>query len=161
LASAGCAYLLARKALAPVDRLRREADAVTAERLDRRLPVLNPRDELGRLARTVNAMIERLERSFAEVRRFTADASHELRTPPAVLRTEVEVALGKDLSAAAHRELLSDVLEELGRMARLTDQLLTLSRRDAGVEHLALAPVDLRALVTGVAEALGPMAEAK
>lgn len=161
LLSAGFAYFLARKALAPVDRLRREADSVTAERLDRRLATANPDDELGRLTQTINAMIERLERSFAEVRRFTADASHELRTPLTVLRSEVEVALGKEHSPAEHRELLSDVLEELGRMARLTDQLLALSRRDAGVEHLVRERVDLRALVASVADALGPLAEAK
>lgn len=161
LLSAAFAYFLARKALAPVDRLRREADAVTAERLDRRLPVFNPGDELGRLTRTINAMIERLERSFAEVRRFTADASHELRTPLTVLRSEVEVALGKEMSPAGHRELLGDILEELGRMGRLTDQLLALSRRDAGVEHLEPAPLDLYALAAGVADALRPLAEAK
>jgi heavy metal sensor kinase len=141
--------------------LRRATEAITAERLDRRLPVANPGDELGRLTRTINAMIERLERSFAEVRRFTADASHELRTPVTALRSEVEVALGKDLSEAEHRELLEDILEELGRMGRLTDQLLALSRRDAGVEHLDLATLDLHALVADVADALRPMAEAK
>jgi signal transduction histidine kinase len=80
-ASAGVAYLLARKALSPVEQLRRSTQEITADRLSRRLPVRNPGDELGRLAQTINEMIGRLERSFAEVRRFTADASHELRTP--------------------------------------------------------------------------------
>jgi heavy metal sensor kinase len=161
LLAAALAYALACKALAPVEALRRSADAVTAERLDRRLSAANPDDELGRLTHTINAMIARLERSFAEVRRFTADASHELRTPLTVLRSEVEVALGKDLTAAEHRRLLGGLLEELGRMSRLTDQLLTLSRRDAGVEHFATAPLDLCALVAGVAEALGPLAESR
>jgi two-component system heavy metal sensor histidine kinase CusS len=155
------AYWLARKALAPMDRLRRSADAITADRLDQRLMVPNPHDELGLLAQTVNAMIARLERSFAEVRRFTADASHELRTPLTVLRTEVEVALRKQLSAPEHVHLLGSVLEELGRMSRLTDQLLTLSRRDAGVEQFASVPLDLYALVAGVVEAMQPLAESK
>ncbi len=117
------AYGLARQALAPVDRLRRSADAITADRLDQRLAVANPHDEIGLLAQTINAMIARLERSFAEVRRFTADASHELRTPLTVLRTEVEVALQKPLAAAEQQQLLGSILEELGRMSRLTDQL--------------------------------------
>jgi heavy metal sensor kinase len=161
LLSAGLAYWLARKALAPVDRLRRATEAVTAERLDRRLAAPNPHDELGLLTQTINAMIGRLERSFAEVRRFTADASHELRTPLTALRTEVEVALAQPPGRADHQQVLGDVLEELVRMSRLTDQLLSLSRRDAGVEQLSLAPLDLAALVSGVADALRPLAEGK
>jgi heavy metal sensor kinase len=155
------AYWLARQALGPVDRLRRAADAITAERLDQRLAIPNPHDELGLLAQTINAMIARLERSFAEVRRFTADASHELRTPLTALRTEVEVALRKQLSTAEHQQLLGSLLEELGRMSRLTDQLLTLSRRDAGVEHIASGPLNLHALVSGVVDAMQPLAESK
>jgi heavy metal sensor kinase len=159
--AAAFGYWLARKSLAPVDRLRRAADAITAEDLSRRLPVLNPDDEFGRLTRTINAMIARLERSFVEVRRFTADASHELRTPLTVLRSEVEVALGKPLSPAEQQELLGTVLEELGRMSRLTDQLLTLSRRDAGVEQFEPVPLDLAALTAGVVEAMRPLAESR
>jgi two-component system heavy metal sensor histidine kinase CusS len=161
LLSGGLAYGLARKALAPVDRLRRAADAVTADRLDQRLEVAGPDDELGRLARTINGMLARLERSFAEIRRFTADASHELRTPLTVLRTEVEVALGKPPSLAGHQHLLGSILEELVRMSRLTDQLLTLSRRDAGVDHFPLVPLELHPLVAGVVDALRPLAESK
>jgi len=154
-------YWLARRALAPVDHLRREADAVTAERLDRRVAVADPDDEIGRLAGTVNALLERLERAFAETRRFTADASHELRTPLTVLRTAVEVALSRPRAADEDRDLLGSLLEELGRMSRLTDQLLDLSRRDAGVDHFAATPVDLPALLAGVVDALRPLAEAK
>jgi len=161
LLSAGLAYVMARKALAPVSKLRRATDAITADRLDQRLPVANPHDELGLLTRTINAMLARLDRSFAEVRRFTADASHELRTPLTVLRTEVEVALGESLSLADHQHLLANILDELVRMSRLTDQLLALSRRDAGVEPLGLAPLDLRSLVCGVVDAMRPLAEAE
>src|SRR5205823_3904232 len=95
LVAVGGGYFLARRALTPVDQLRRRTREITADRLDRRLPVPNPDDELGRLAQTVNEMIARLEQSFAEVRRFTADASHELRTPLTAIRTEAEVALRK------------------------------------------------------------------
>jgi heavy metal sensor kinase len=161
LLSAGLACWLARKALAPVDRLRRATESITADRLDRRLEAANPHDELGLLTQTINAMIARLERSFTEIRRFTADASHELRTPLTALRTQVEVALGKPLPPAELQQLLGSVLEELVRMSRLTDQLLALSRRDAGVEHMSTTPLDLVALVSGVADALQPLAEAR
>src|SRR5439155_7403932 len=105
------AYGLARKALAPVGELHRLAEQVTADRLDRRLPVANPNDEMGHLAGTINAMIARLERSFAEIRRFTADASHELRTPLTVIRVETEVALNKPLEPAEYQQLLGSILE--------------------------------------------------
>jgi heavy metal sensor kinase len=160
LLAGGMGYLLARKALAPVDRLRRSTEEITADRLDRRLPVANPRDEFGRLTQTLNAMIGRLERSFAEVRRFTADASHELRTPLTVIRTEAEVALARSLSEADYQQLLGSILEECERLARLTDQLLALAREDAAARQ-ACAPVDLAALVRGVEETMRPLAESR
>ena len=155
------AYGLARKLLAPVDRIRRATDAITADRLSERLTAENSHDELGRLTHTINAMIARLERSFVEVRRFTADASHELRTPLTALRTEVEVAMNKSLSVADQQRLLGGLLEELVRMSRLTDQLLTLSRQDAGVEQISLGSLDLHTLVSDVVEALRPIADSK
>jgi signal transduction histidine kinase len=148
LAAAGAwGYLMARKALAPVERLRRSTEAITASRLDRRLPVADPHDELGRLTRTINAMIARLEDSFAEMRRFTADASHELRTPLAAIRTEAEVALSRPLGAADCQQLLGSILEECERLTRLTEQLLALAREDAGAAPQAHEPVDLAAVV--------------
>jgi heavy metal sensor kinase len=157
----GLGYLLARKALAPVERLHRLTEEITAERLDRRLPVANANDELGRLASTINAMIGRLERSFAEIRRFTADASHELRTPLTAIRTETEVALRKPLTMPEYQHLLGSILEECDRLARLTDQLLTLSREDAGTARQAAAPVDLASLLAGVVGTMQPLAEVK
>ncbi|HZT80656.1 MAG TPA: ATP-binding protein, partial [Gemmataceae bacterium] len=157
----GLGYLLARKSLAPVGQLHRLTAEITADRLDRRLPVANPGDELGRLADTINAMIARLERSFAEVRRFTADASHELRTPLTAIRTETEVALQRPMEAAEYQHLLGSILEECERLTHLTEQLLALSREDAGAAAAVREPVDLAALAVGVAEALRPLAEAK
>src|SRR5262249_24791687 len=160
LVAVGGGYFLARRALAPVDQLRRRTKEITADRLDRRLPVPNPDDELGSLAQTVNEMIARLERSFAEIRRFTADASHELRTPLTAIRTEAEVALTRPFDPSETRHLLESILEECERLARLTDQLLSLSREDAGVAYQVREPVDLTALVSRVVETMRPLAEA-
>jgi len=132
LCALGCGYLLARKALAPVERLAVEADQITATRLDLRLDTPNPDDELGRLARTLNGMIGRLERSFGEIQRFTADAAHELRTPLAALRSEAEVMLRMDREPAEYRRTLESMLEEIEHMTRMTEKLLFLCREDAG-----------------------------
>jgi heavy metal sensor kinase len=161
LAGVGLAYWLARKALAPMAELHRATDAVTADRLDRRLPVLNPSDELGRLTATVNAMIARLESSFAETRRFTADASHELRTPLAVIRAEAELALGRPLGQEDLQQTLGSILEECDRLGRLTEQMLALARHDAGPPGKRRGPVSLAKLLGGLVEALRPLAEAK
>jgi two-component system heavy metal sensor histidine kinase CusS len=159
--SGGLGYVLARKALAPMERLRRSTKEINAERLDRRLPIINPHDELGRLTETFNDMIGRLERSFAEIRRFTADASHELRTPLTAIRTETEVALAKPLSLAEHQQLLGSILEECSRLTRLTDQLLVLAREDAHAACQAQEPVELAALIGDVTETMQPLAEVK
>lgn len=152
-------YLLARGALAPVDQMTVTASRIGADRLHERIDVVNPDDELGRLAETLNGMIERLERSFHEMQRFTADASHELRTPIAVIRTEAEIALGKPLGDADKQDLLSNVLEECQRLTWITDQLLTLAREDAGITQWAREPVDLTQLINGSVEVMRPLAD--
>jgi heavy metal sensor kinase len=157
----GLGYLLARKALSPVQQLHRSTEEITADHLDRRLPVANAKDELGQLTQTINAMIGRLERSFVEIRRFTADASHELRTPLTAIRTETEIALRQSLNTADYRHLLGSILEECERLTRLTDQLLTLSREDAGVVCSVRKSVELAALLDSVVETMRPLAEAK
>jgi len=157
----GLAYFLARKALAPMKRLHQLTEQITADHLYRRLPIANSNDELGHLTRTINAMITRLECSFTEIRRFTADASHELRTPLMAIRTEAEVALGGPSLPAEHQHLLESILEECDRLSGLTNQLLTLSREDAGVARQTRERVDLAALVSGVADTMRTVAEAK
>lgn len=159
--AASLAYFLAYKALAPVEHLRQLTGEITAARLDRRLPVHNASDELGLLAQTINSMIARLERSFDEVRRFTADASHELRTPIAVIRSEAE--LGAD-SARDHqnaRRRFESILEECNRLAMMTAQLLTLSREDAGVVQGRQTQVPLAPLLLEAVKSLRPLANAK
>jgi heavy metal sensor kinase len=144
-----------------VEQLHRMTARITADHLDQRLPVATSNDELGRLAQTINDMIARLERSFTEIRRFTADASHELRTPLTALRTEVEVALSKPTEAIDKQNLLGSILEECERLTRLTEQLLALAREDTRKGHQAYDLVDLAALVRGVVENMRPLAEAK
>lgn len=124
-------YWLSRRALSPVDRLTQAALSITGTGLDRRVPEDGIDDEVGRLAAAFNVMIGRLEAAFDEVRRFAADAAHELRTPLAVLRTGAEVALRSGGTAADYRRALSDQLGEIERLSRLADQLLFLCREDA------------------------------
>src|SRR5262249_11195035 len=130
-------------------------------RLDQRIDVPNSDDELGRLARTLNGMIARLERSFEEIRRFTADAAHELRTPIAVLRNEAEVALRMPREPEQYRRVLEDQLEELERLARLAEGLLFLCREDAGLVPMARDRVGLHEVVADVTDHMQVVAREK
>jgi len=159
LGALGGGYMLARQALTPVDRMAAAAEKITANRLDRRLRTPNPRDELGRLAGTLNRMIERLERSFNEIRRFTADAAHELRTPLTVMRNAAEVALRAPRDPDHYRRVLEEMLEELDRLGRLADQLLFLCREDAGLSAPNRTPIRLDALARDAVEHLRVVAE--
>ena len=157
----GGGYLLARKALAPVGQMAATAAEITASQLDRRLAATNPDDELGQLARTLNDMIGRLERSFFEVRRFTADAAHELRTPLSMMRTAAEVALRSPRSPEQDGRLLEDLLEEFERLARLVSQLLFLCREDVGLPTGPREAVRLDEVIREVAGHMQVMAEEK
>ena len=154
-------YSLARRALAPVERMAERARLITAERLRERLPVDNPEDELGRLASVFNETLTRLELSFDQMRRFTADASHELRTPLTAMRSVGEVGLRGKRDEHAYREIIGSMLEEVDRLAHLVDRLLTLSKADTGDSLLSTEPVDLRELADEVASQLDVLAEEK
>ena len=142
----GTTWLVTGRALAPVERIRREVEQVTGDRLDRRVPEPASRDEIHRLALTMNDMLERLERSSERQRQFVADASHELRSPLAALRQTAEVARAHP-GALPEGELETAVLEEGERMQRLVEQLLLLSRADEGVVLRSPRDVDLDDLV--------------
>jgi heavy metal sensor kinase len=132
LASLG-GYFLARKSLAPVIAMANQAEAIGAENLEERLAELDQRNELGRLVQSFNSLLTRLQASFQTQRRFMADASHELRTPVAIIRGESEVALSNELrSADEYRESLAIVQDEGKRLARIVEDLFTLARADAG-----------------------------
>jgi heavy metal sensor kinase len=157
----GGGYLLARRALAPVGRIAERARAITADRLAERVPVDNPGDEFGQLAIVLNHTFAGLERSFEQMRRFTADASHELRTPLTAIRSVGEVGLEEPREASAYRDLIGNMLEETDRLAQLVDSLLLLSRADAGQVAFRRERVDLAALAREVAAHLAVLAEEK
>ncbi len=152
LLAGGGGWLLARRALRPVDQMTQAARRIGAERLAERLEGAETNDELGRLARTLNEMLARLEAGFAQVRRFSADASHELRTPLTILKGEIEVALRSAREPSEYERVLASALEEVERMARLVDDLLMLSRADAGALRWERGPVELDRLVEEVAK---------
>jgi len=137
------------------------ARRITVESLSARLPVMNPGDEFGRLASVFNETLSRLDAAFEQLRRFTADASHELRTPLTAIRSVGEVALQQSLTAESYREVIGSMLEEVDRLTRLVENLLLLTRAEAGRIPLTRAPVDLGDLVAGVSDSLRILAEEK
>jgi heavy metal sensor kinase len=128
LASAG-GYFLARKSLAPIASMSSQTQRISAENLSARLDVTNSRDELGRLASTINDLLARLENSFKEQQRLIADASHELRTPLAVLRGETEVSLSKPRTIEEYQQSLSLIQDEAERLSRIVEDLFILARQ--------------------------------
>jgi heavy metal sensor kinase len=152
-------YILARRALTPIDHLADEARRITAERLHERLSVLNPSDEIGRLTVVINDTYARLEASFEQLRRFTADASHELRTPLAVVRGIGEMSLRETRTPTEYTEAIGSILEEVDRLTHLVDTLLRLSYGDAGTVRLSPETIDLAELARDVAASLAVLAE--
>src|SRR6266851_5464509 len=152
-------YVLARRALTPIDHLASEAQRITAERLHERLSVPNQHDEIGRLAGVINDTFARLESSFDQLRRFTADASHELRTPLSVIRGIGEAGLGETRTPAEYKEAMGSMLEEVDRLTNLVDTLLRLSHGDAGTVRLTRTVVDLGQLTRDAVSSLGILAE--
>jgi heavy metal sensor kinase len=142
LASAG-GYWLSGRALAPVDQITREARSISAHSLSSRLIVPHTRDELQRLSETLNGMLERLEEAFKRITQFTADASHELRTPVALMRTRAELALRRPRPEDEYREALAQILRDLVRTSSLIENLMLLARADSGTERLQRARINL------------------
>ena len=158
LALAGLgSYVLAQRALSPLEEMACRAEQITSERLHERLPVGEFGDELGHLARIFNGLLARLEQSFEQLRRFTSDASHELRTPLTLIRSVGEVALRKDGSREEYRDTIGSMLEEVNRLTALIDSLLTISRADAGRIQLhptMFSAMDLAREAAGLFEVL-------
>jgi signal transduction histidine kinase len=153
----GAGYVVSGIALRPVDAMRRRAEEIT-DQPDRRLPAPPVDDELGRLAATLNAMLDRLERAreaeheaIAKERRFVADASHELRTPLTILKSEIEVALLGTHRVSELEAALVSVGEETDRLCRLAEDLLVLAQGDDGRLPIRPAPLDVEETLRAVA----------
>ncbi|MBA2360944.1 MAG: HAMP domain-containing protein [Actinobacteria bacterium] len=146
LLSSLAGYLLAGAALRPVDRMRRRAAEISTDRPGQRLPLPESRDEVRRLGETLNAMLSRLEASFARERQFVSDASHELRTPLALLQAELDLALRRPRSREELEQAIRSAGDEVSRLTRLAEDLLVLARADEGalpVNVTMLSPDEL------------------
>jgi heavy metal sensor kinase len=161
LAGAG-GWFLARRSLAPVVAMSERARRISAENLQERLPLVNPRDELGRLAAIFNELLTRLETSFIQQRRFMADASHELRTPLYVMRTATDVTLGREhREEHEYRDALKIASEQTHRLTRIVEDMFTLARADSGSRTLDETDFYLDELITEAGRAAGVLAASK
>jgi two-component system OmpR family sensor kinase len=152
--------LLAAQALRPLEDLVASIRSLSSEALGQRLQAPGAVTEVAQLADEFNHLLDRLQESVETMRRFTADASHELRTPISILRTGMEVALRKDRSGEEYRELLEENLAEIERVQRIVEGLLTLARSPRGDTHeIPLHPVDFSSVVAAAAESIRPLAE--
>jgi two-component system, OmpR family, sensor kinase len=147
-------WWLALQAVRPVDEITRQAEAIRAGTLERRIVADADSQEYESLVRVLNSMLDRLERSFDAQRRFTADASHELRSPLTALKGEIELALRRERAVAEYRRVLESNLQEVDRLTHLAQDLLTLARSDAGVMQPRFQVVDVGALAATVLDRL-------
>jgi heavy metal sensor kinase len=160
LASLG-GYFLSRKSLAPIALMNQQTQRITAENLSAQLDVANPRDEVGQLAMTINALLARLDTAFQEQKRFVADASHELRTPIAVLRGETEVALEQERATVEYKESLELIKDEAERLSRIVENLFILARQPFDAPSLVKEAVKLNEVVADCARAAQVLATQK
>ncbi len=142
MASLGGQFL-AHKALKPVDQITQTARMITSQNLNQRIPPPKVKDEISRLVETFNEMITRLDQSFRQIKQFSSDASHELKTPLTILKGEVEVALRKERTSPEYQQVLTSNLEEINRMGQIVDDLLLLSRTDSGEIQLNREQISL------------------
>jgi len=152
---------VARKALEPLDKMSQMADRITPRRLNERLPVANPTDELGRLAIVINGLLERIQAGMDHLRHFTSDVSHELRTPLTALLTMGEVALQHPLNREERESVIEKMLAEAHRLKRLVDDLLMISRMDANHVSLNLVECDAFELLRQCVALLNILAQEK
>jgi heavy metal sensor kinase len=152
---------LADQVLKPVGHVTRTARLITSHNLNQQIQVPRGRDELSSLVETFNEMIFRLGKSFDQIKQFTSDASHELKTPLTVLKGEMEVALRKERSSQDYEQVLRSNLDEINRMSRIVEDLLLLSKTDTGEIRLEKENINLTEIVRDVVEQLSLLAEAK
>ncbi len=152
---------LANQALKPVDHITQTARMITSQNLNQRIKSLKVKDEISRLIETFNEMISRLDQSFHQVKQFSSDASHELKTPLTILKGEVEVALRKERTSQEYEQILRSNLEEINRMSKIVDNLLLLARTETGEIQLFKEEVNLSQIVSEVVTQLTKFARAK
>ena len=155
LLTAGGLWWVMGRALRPLETAARQMETVDATDLSTRVPLANPADEVGRMVAALNRMLDRVAVSVAELQRFTADAAHELRTPIAVLRTGLEVALTRERDAADYRAALEEALEETERLSQLAEDLLTLVLLEGRPAGRSSAPLRLAEMLQELADAWG------
>jgi heavy metal sensor kinase len=143
-------YWLSSRALRPVDEITTVARSIGVQNLSQRIAVPQTGDEIERMARTWNDVLERLEISVRRIRQFTSDASHELRTPLALIRATAELALRRDREPEGYRSSLRQIEQDAGRMTELTESLLTLARADSDALEMTMQPADLNELAQSV-----------
>ncbi len=157
----GGGYLLTRRAMRKIEAITVQAEHISSNNLSERLPVFQTGDELERLTVALNRMMERLEDAFQHINRFSADVSHELRTPLTILRGELEAAVQHERLTPELLDLVGSALEETERLRTIVDQLLIVSRLDAGDVQMEKVPLDLGQLATSTAEQMLLLAEEK
>jgi heavy metal sensor kinase len=160
VAAAG-GYLLARKSFAPVTTMSLKARQIGAETLDERIEIGNERDELGFLAATLNGLLERLQLAFESQRRFMADASHELRTPIAIIQGEADVALARDRDAADYRESIEVMQRAARKLTRIVQNLFLLARGDAGRYPISMSRFYVGEVVADCIRGMRSVAQAR
>jgi heavy metal sensor kinase len=154
-------YWLSGRALAPVNRIIKSAEGIGVRNLHRRLAVPEAKDELRRLTETLNAMLERIESSVNRITQFTADASHDLRTPLSLIRTNAELALRRTRTESEYRETLARILESTDETTQLIEHLLTLARADAGASQLQFEVLTLQPILQSACRQARVLASAK
>jgi heavy metal sensor kinase len=158
LVASAAGYWVSRRALQPVDRITATAHSISIRNISERVPVYRSGDELQRLAETCNAMLDRLESSVNQIKRFTADASHELRGPLTFTRTVAEIALRNPAADRASQTAFQDIVDETTKAAVLLEEMLTLARADSAPTNLVCEPVDLASVAREICTATEPIA---
>ena len=161
LCAVAAGYWISTRALSPVDLITQTARTISAQNLSSRLVVPDTGDELQRLSETLNGMLDRLETAFKKITQFTADASHELRTPVAVMRTRAELSLRKARSADEYRGVIAEVLADLEKTSSLIEQLMFLARADSGAETIRFIPTNVTEVLREACRQGSALAEAK
>jgi len=154
-------WFMAKKALSPIDCMIKELQKIETEYLETRLTIYPVKDEISELSGVINEMLARLENSFNHVRQFTSDSSHELRTPIAIMKAGIEVALSRERDIYNYQQVLANTLEDLGRLSKIVENLFILAKADAGRYEIHMARINLCPIITDIAEQLKLIAEPK